>query len=52
MAWQWPASGLEALNVAVHARDVLKEVTIIFIASTIVWSHVKQQGENTHLSIS
>ena len=34
--------GLGVLRVA-----VLKEVTIIFITSTIVWSQVKQQGGNT-----
>ena len=33
----WPAAGLGALSVAVvHAWDLLKEVTIIFITSTIV----------------
>ena len=31
---------------------VLKEVTIIFIISTIVWSQVKQQGGNTALPIN
>ena len=31
--------------------DLLKEVTIIFITSTIVWSQVKQQGGNTALPI-
>ena len=36
-----------ALSVAVHAQDILKEVAIIFITSTIVWSQVKQQGGNT-----
>ena len=30
----WPAAGLGALSVAVHAWDLLKEITIIFIAST------------------
>ena len=30
-----------ALSVAVHAQDVLKEVAIIFITSTIVWPQVK-----------
>ena len=29
MGWWWPAAGLGALSVAVHARDLLKEVTII-----------------------
>ena len=32
----WPAAGLEALSIAVHAWDLLKEVTIIFITSAIV----------------
>ena len=39
--------GVGALSVAVHAWDLLKEVTIIFITSTIVWPQVKQQGGNT-----
>ena len=34
--WWWPAAGLGALSVAVHAWGLLKEVAIIFIASTIV----------------
>ena len=33
--------GLVALNEAVHAWTFLKEVTIIFITSTIVWFQVK-----------
>ena len=33
----WPASGFGEWSVAVHAWDLLKEVTIIFITSTIVW---------------
>ena len=37
-----------ALNAAVHAQDLLKEVAI---TSTIVWSQVKQQEGNTTLSI-
>ena len=41
MGWPWPAAGLGALSVAVCAWDLLKEVTIIFITSTIVWSQVK-----------
>ena len=36
MGQWWPASGLEALSVAVPAWDLMKEVTIIFITSTIV----------------
>ena len=34
------------------AWDLLKEVTIIFITSTIVWPQVKQQVENTALPIN
>ena len=34
---QWPAAGSEALSSAVRAWNLLKEVTIIFITSTIVW---------------
>ena len=49
---RWPAAGLGALSVAVHAWDLLKEVTIIFITSTIVWPQVKQQGGNTALPIN
>ena len=36
MGQQWPAAGLEALSAVVHAWDFLKEVTIVFITSTIV----------------
>ena len=46
MGQQWPAAGLGALSAAVPARDLLKEVTIICITSTIVWSQVKQQQGN------
>ena len=46
MGWQWPAAGSGALSAAVPAWDLLKEVTIIFITSTIVWPQVKQQGGN------
>ena len=35
---QWLVAGTGALSVAVHAWDLLKEVTIIFVTSTIVWS--------------
>ena len=41
MDQQWLAAGLGALRVAVHAWDLLKEVTIIFITSPIVWPQVK-----------
>ena len=40
----WVGGGLRSLSVAVRAWDLLKEVTIIFITSTIVWSQVKQGG--------
>ena len=33
---RWPAAGLGALSAAVCAWDLLKEVAIIFIISTIV----------------
>ena len=36
MGLWWPAEGLGALSVGVHAWDLLKEVAIIFITSTIV----------------
>ena len=46
------AAGWGALNAAVCVWDLLKEFAIIFITSTIVWSQVKQQGENTAPSIN
>ena len=49
MGWWWPAAGLGALRVAMCAQDLLKEVAIIYIISTIVLSQVKQQGGNTAL---
>ena len=45
---QWPAAGLGALSVAVHAWDLLREVAVIFITSTIVWPQVNNR-EGTHL---
>ena len=39
-----PAAGVGALGAAVPAWDLLKEVSIIFTTSTIVWPQVKQQG--------
>ena len=36
----WPAAGLEVLSVAVHAWDLLREVTIILIQfSSVLFSH-------------
>ena len=44
----WPAAGLGALTVAVHAWDLLREVSIIFITSTIVWPQINSR-ERTQL---
>ena len=49
---QWPAAGLGALSVVVSAWDFVKEVAIIFIASTAVWPQVKKQEGNTALTIN
>ena len=49
---QWPVAGSGALSASVHTWDLLKEVTIIFITSTIVWPQVKQQGGKTALPIN
>ena len=50
---QWPSAGAGALGAANlgMTQALLKEVTIIFITSTIVWSQVKQQGRNRALPI-
>ena len=41
--------GLEALSVAVPAWDLLREVTIIFITSTIVWApQNSREGTQLH----
>ena len=48
MGQQWPAAGLGALSVAVGSWDLLKEVAIIFITSTIVWPQVNNR-EGTQL---
>ena len=47
MGQQCPVAESGALSVTGCAWDLLKEVAIIFITSTIVWSQVKQQGGNT-----
>ena len=44
MGPQQPPAGSGALSTEVHAQDDLKDVTIIFITSTIVWSQVIQRG--------
>ena len=36
VGWWWPAAGLGAVSVAVHAWHLLKGVIVIFITSTIV----------------
>ena len=53
MGQWWPAAGLGALSVAVHAWDLLREVAIIVITSTIVWpqqiagrEHKKKKKKN------
>ena len=46
------AAGLGALSVAVPAWDLLKEVAIIFITSTVVWPQVNnREGTQLHPSI-
>ena len=49
--WWWPAAGLGALSVAVHAWDLLTEVTIVFISSTIVWEHSSTHQQKIGLKI-
>ena len=49
MGRRWPAAGSGALSAAVCAQDLLKEVAIIFITSTIVWS---QTTGNTAMPIT
>ena len=41
----WPAAGLGAQTVAVHAWDLFREVNIIFITSTIVWAQVNSRDQ-------
>ena len=51
MGQWWPAAGLGAVSIAVHAWDLLKKVTIIFITSTIVWPQVNSRdGTQLHPS--
>ena len=52
VGWQWPAAGSGTVSVAMHTGNILREVTIIFITSTIIWSQFKQQGGNTVLPIN
>ena len=44
---QRPAARSGPLSVALPAWDPMKEVTIVFITSTVVWLQVQQQGGNT-----
>ena len=39
-------AGFGTLHTAVPGWDLLKEITIIFITSTVDWTQVKQQGGN------
>ena len=49
--WWWAAAGLGAVNVAVCAWNLLKEVAIIFITCTIVWPLVNsREGTQPHPS--
>ena len=51
MGQWWPAAGLGAWTVAVQAWDLLRDVTIIFITSSIVWPQVKgREGTQLHVS--
>ena len=51
VSWWWPSSGLGAWTVAVHAWDVLREVTIIFTTFIIVWPQVNsREGTQLHQS--
>ena len=43
MGQRWPAAGLGALSVAMHAWDLVKDVVVIFITSTIVWSQANNR---------
>ena len=47
--WCWPAAGFG--HITVHAWDLLREVTIIFITSTLVWPQVNsRKGTPLHPS--
>ena len=47
--WQRGGSAGACCRVSSASWDLLKEVTVVFITSTIVWPQVKQQGGNTAL---
>ena len=42
---RWPAAGWGVLSMAVHARDLLKEVAILFITSTTVGSNNRERTQ-------
>ena len=47
----WPAAGLGAPSAEVCEWDLLREVTITFITSTIIWTQVNnREGTKLHLS--
>ena len=51
VGWWWPAARFRALSVAAHAWDLSREVTIIFITSTIVLPQVNsREGTQLHPS--
>ena len=51
MGQWWHVVGLGSWAVAVHAWDLLRDVTIIFITSTIVWPQVNsREGTQLHPS--
>ena len=51
MGRQGPAAGLGTLSAAVPAWDLLKEVAITFITSTLVWPEVNnKEGRQLHPS--
>ena len=51
MGQWWPAAGLGALSVAVQAWHLLKEVTIIFIISTIVSDEIRSDQSFSHVRL-
>ena len=51
VGWWRPAARLGVLSIAVHASDLLREVTSIVITSTIVWPQVNsREGTQLHPS--
>ena len=51
MGCWWPAARLGALSVTAHEWDILKEVAMIFINSSIVWPQINnREGTQLHPS--